>query len=148
MASPGKLANELWYIENGLAREYVYDASGNMQISRFWKENELMFITESFFMKNFSDRYIELLEDSTLLAIGSRQALQLQLLYPEIYFTGYSLLSLAKSNSDEKSALLYMSAKERYRHFCELLPWRRISLGDTASYLGLTRETLSRLRSK
>lgn len=147
MASPGKLADEIWFIESGLAREYVYDASGNMQVNAFWKENELMFIAESFFRKIHSDRYIELLEDSSFLAIGSKQALQLQLLYPEIHLTGYTMLSLAKSKSDEKCSLLYLNASERYEHFCALFPWTRISLADTASYLGMARETVGRLRS-
>lgn len=147
MASPGKLANEIWYIESGLAREYSYDASGNMQINAFWKEQELMFIAESFFLKKQSDKYIELLEDSNLLGFGSVQARQLHLLYPEIHHCGYAMLCSSKSKSDTKCALFYLNARERYRRFCESFPWTRISVTDTASYLGLTRETVSKMRS-
>lgn len=148
LASPGKRADEIWYMVNGLAKEYYYEASGKCIITSFWKENELMVIPESFFRKIPSDRYIELVEDSVLLGLSGRQVLRLQLAHPEVHSLGYGILSLAKRKSDEKGSLLFHSAKERYSLFCEKFPWERISVADAASYLGLTRETLSSVRGK
>jgi CRP-like cAMP-binding protein len=148
MASPGKKSDEIWYLLNGLAKEYYYEPSGKMSITGFWKENELMFLAECFFGKLPSGRYIELIEDSVLLTLDNKQALKLQVHYPEIVSLGYSILSTAKRKGDERSELLVLSAKESYIRFCEKFPWNRISVADAASYLGLSRETLSAIRSK
>lgn len=147
LASPGKRADEIWYVVKGLAKEYYYEDSGKCIISSFWKENELMLIPESFFRKTPSDRYIELIEDSVLLGLSGRQVLRLQLAHPEIHSLGYGILSQAKRKSDEKASLLFYNARERYSLFCEKFPWERISVADTASYLGLTRETVSAVRN-
>lgn len=146
LASPGKRTDEIWYIAKGLAKEYYYEDSGKCIISSFWKENELMLIPESFFRKIPSDRYIELIEDSVLLGLSGRQVLRLQLIHPEVHSLGYGILAQAKRKSDEKASLLIYNARERYSLFCEKFPWERISVADTASYLGLTRETLSTVR--
>jgi CRP-like cAMP-binding protein len=148
MAWPGKKSDEIWYLLNGLAKEYYYEPSGKMSITGFWRENELMFIAESFFGKMPSGRYIEVIEDATVLTLDNKQALKLKFKYPEIVSLGYSILSLAKRKGDERSELLVLSAKESYIRFCEKFPWNRISVTDAASYLGLSRETLSAIRSK
>ena len=46
--------------------------------------------------------------------------------------------------------LLFMSSKERYENLLKAAPevFQRISLTDIASYLGVSRETLSRIRSQ
>ena len=51
---------------------------------------------------------------------------------------------------DRLFALQYMSSMERYLHLIESNPeiFQRIPLTHIASYLGITRETLSRLRAK
>ncbi len=147
IASPGKRADEIWYLVNGLAREYYYETDGRVSVTAFWKENELMLIAESFFRKKPSDRYIELIEDGSLLTAGGKEVFRLQIEFPQIHSLGYSILSLAKQKSDERSALLMLNAKERYMQFCEHFPWTRIPVADAASYLGLTRETLSKIRS-
>lgn len=148
LVSPGRRADEIWYIAKGLAKEYYYDPSGKVVITAFWKENELMLIADSFFGKKHPERYIELIEDCTLLTIDSKQAHQLHDLYPEIRSFGYSILTAAKRKDNERSALLVLNAKESNQQFCETFPWGRISVTDAASYLGLIRTTLSTIRSQ
>ena len=48
------------------------------------------------------------------------------------------------------TSLRFTSAKEKYNHFCEtyLDIYHRIPLGMVASYLGITQETLSRIRTE
>lgn len=148
MASPGKRADEIWFLVTGLAKEYYYAASGKTVVTTFWRENELMIIAESFFGKINSARYIELIEDCTVLTIGNNAAHKLHERFPEIYTLGYSILSETKRKSDERSSFLMMPARESYRQFCSNFPWQRISVADAASYLGMSRETLSAIRSK
>ena len=46
--------------------------------------------------------------------------------------------------------LLFMSSKERYENLLKAAPevFQRVSLTDIASYLGVSRETLSRIRKQ
>ena len=148
LASPARRNHAIWYIVSGLAKEYYYDASGNAVITAFWKENELMVDAESFFGKKRSEKYIELIDDSILLTLDSRQAHQLQALHPEAQPLGYSILSAAKRKDSERSELLVLDAMSSNKRFCEMFPWGRISVTDTAQYLGLSRKTITVIRSR
>jgi CRP-like cAMP-binding protein len=148
IASPGRRANAIWYIVSGLAKEYYYEESGKVMITAFWMENELMFNAESLFGKRNSLKYIELIEDSILLTMDGRQAHQLHALYPETRALSYAILAAAKRKDNERGELLVLNARESNRHFCRLFPWGRISVNDAASYLGLSRRTITAIRSK
>ena len=94
---------------------------------------------------------MELLEDSELIQIKSGDlitlsnqftsisSLMLQLLKEHILFLEYKL-----------NGLQFMTSEERYNKLILDYPevLQRVSLTDIASYLGISRETLSRIRRK
>lgn len=148
LSSPSGRSRAVWYLAAGLAKEYYYEPSGKMVITAFWKENELIVDADSFFGKKHSDKYIELIEDCMLLTLDSKQAHELQALYPEIHPLGYSILSAAKRKDNVRSELIVLNGKESNHLFSKTFPSERISVTDAASYLGLSRQTLSMIRSK
>lgn len=148
IAISGRKVNEIWYVVTGLAKEYHYEASGRSVITTFWKENELMLVADSFFLKTSSDRYIQLIEDSILLSMECKPAQQLLTEFPELHSIQYSILSQSKWKSEDRSSLMVLNGKERYKVFCEKFPYGRISVADAASYLGLTRGGLCKVRAK
>ena len=148
IVSPDRRADQLWFISKGLAKEYYFDASGKMVITAFWKENELMVAADSLFSKKRTEKYIELIDDCILLTLDATRAHQLQALYPELQSLGYWILSAAKQKDHERSQLLGLNAMISNERFCDTLPWGRISVTDAASYLGLSRKTITVIRSR
>lgn len=147
LSSPATPTHAIWYIVSGLAKEYYYDEAGKLVISAFWKENELIVDVDSFFGKVRSERYIQLIEECTLLTLNSRQAHELQNLYPEVQPLGYSILTAAKRKDNERSKLIVLSGTKSFKHFSENFPLERISVSDAAAYLGLSRQTLSMMKA-
>jgi CRP-like cAMP-binding protein len=148
IASPGRRADEIWFIAKGLAKEYHLEQTGKTVITTFWKENELMLIADSFFQKHRSDRYIQLIEDSILFNLESKHAHELLHLFPEIHTIQHKIHSISKRKAEDRGSLMTMNGSARYRFFCENFPHSRISIADTASYLGLTRVGLSQIRGR
>lgn len=147
LASEGKTANQAWFITSGLAKEYYYDESGKQVIINFWQEGELMLIAESFFSNERIKTYLELIEDSTVLTIQKEEVILLKEKCPELHRIGYILLIMAKKKGDLRGKLLSLPTKERYIQFSNQFPWPRFSGTDISSYLSMSREQLTRLRS-
>ncbi|MEO8794259.1 MAG: Crp/Fnr family transcriptional regulator [Daejeonella sp.] len=148
LASPGRRADEIWFIAKGLAKEFHIEACGKVVVTTFWKENELMLISDSFFLKLPSDRYIQLIEDCSLFNLESKKAHELLHLYPELQSIIYKIQSITQKKIEDRGALMMLRGTERYENFCENFPHTRISIVDAASYLGLTRVGLSKIRGK
>lgn len=148
IASPGRRADEIWYIVKGLAKEFRIEDSGKPIVTTFWKENEMMLIADSFFQKHPSDRYIQLIEDSVLFNLESKKAHELLHLFPEIHTIQHKIHSISKKKIEDRVSLMTMNGTSRYRLFCKEFPYSRISIADAASFLGLSRGALTKVRSK
>jgi CRP-like cAMP-binding protein len=94
---------------------------------------------------------IDALEDSLTLCISSVDLIFLFDNYPELERYGrLSMIPVVEHLIDRIASFRFTSAKEKYTHFKQTYPniYHRIPLGMVASYLGITQETLSRLRAK
>lgn len=147
--SPGTRIDQIWYIAKGLIKEYYEDKVSEKEvITAFWKENEFMILTDSYYRKNQPAGFIKIIEDSILLTIDSKQAQKIRSLYPETQSLECAIINAAKEKDYDKMELVNLSANERNNRFCEKQPYRRISVNDAAAYLGLSRETVSMIRSR
>ncbi len=146
----GKTCKKLFYIEKGLARSYYYNDKGKDVTVWFFSDNNIMVSVESFFQQKPSLYHMELLEDSTLYYIDYQKLQQLFDQYHGIERFGRLLaIQLLTDVVEKLNAIQFQTAKERYHFLIEKYPdiAYRAPLGHIASYLGITQETLSRIRA-
>lgn len=145
---PGRICSHTYFIVSGMVRTY-YQKDEKEITDNFAAEGEWITSIQSF-MKNVPDYfYIQTLEDTELLSIHLQQLEQCFTEFPEMERFGRMLLShYFMEQSERIVAMQFQSSKERYNYFAETSPHKllRVPLGMLASYLGMTPETLSRVR--
>ncbi len=145
----GSICHNIYFVENGLLRCF-YTKNDKEINSWFMKEHDVIFSVESFLNQTPSNENIQVLEDSLLYYIGYQE---LQYLYnqcPELNFIGRVVTEEYYKLSEQRLYSLRMQkADERYNfmmnHFPHII--LRVPSKYIASYLGITEETLSRIRA-
>ena len=146
----GKFTDTAYYIVKGLVR--IFYVKENKEITNwFIKENMIFMATYSVFTREPNYSSYEALEDTIVLKASYAKLEELYAKYHSIEHMGRKTIEAYYGIFMKKSFdLLFLSADERYNHFIkhhsDLL--NRVPLRYIASYLGLTQETLSRLRAK
>lgn len=146
----GNVCHHLYLIEKGIARSYYYK-DGKDVTAHFAMEGGTITAIDSFIQRKRSKYNIELLEESVV-AFVSREDVDAWLDQhpaherPVRLFMEQIYIDLAERTED----LLFYGAQERYTRLIKNNPslLQRVSLGHIASYLGITPETLSRVRSQ
>ncbi|MFT3702150.1 MAG: Crp/Fnr family transcriptional regulator [Agriterribacter sp.] len=147
---PNRVCENLYFIVSGLLRIY-YKKDTKEITSSFSAEGE--WITSIYgFMKNVPDNYyIQTLEPSELIVINIQHLEKCFLDFPEMERFGRLLVFNHFIQQNERIvSLQFHSAKERYAYFCKTAANKlyRVPLGMLASHLGITQETLSRIRAE
>ncbi len=141
----------LAFITRGCLRQYSLDAQGREKLLRFGIEDWWMTDLESFQSHTPAPTNIDALEDSELLLISneSLEKLSAAVRTWDRYFRGI-LEREYKRALVQISDLAGASAEERYLRFLQTYPdlFQRIPLHQIASYLGVTPQTLSRIRKQ
>jgi CRP-like cAMP-binding protein len=147
----GKIARSLFFIEEGLIRIFYHNSSGKDITYGFYTEGDFITIPESFYTQSPSKYHMEMLEDGEIYEVSYTDLNQLFSDFPEMQkFENKTLQSFLLKASERIVALQFLSAEERYDTLMEAQPSiiGRAPLGTIASYLGITQETLSRIRNK
>lgn len=144
------VCNYVYYIERGLTRTFYLKDGRDVTD---WISTEKTFACSivSFITKKPDIRAIELLEDSVLLAFHHNDLEKLYYGNHEIERFGRLLVSNGLIQVQQRfDDLHFASAFERYKKLIDINPTliQRVPLGMIASYLGITQETLSRIRSR
>jgi CRP-like cAMP-binding protein len=147
----GDICKWLAFISKGCLRHFAVDGSGAEHIERFGIEGWWMVDLGSFQSHQPSTDNIDALEDSELFLIGNDSLIKLSRMVPtwNQYYT-IVLEEEFKAAQARISDFMSASPKERYLHFVETYPdlFRRIPLHHIASYLGITPQSLSRIRKE
>ncbi|NRT11162.1 Crp/Fnr family transcriptional regulator [Flavobacterium sp. 14A] len=139
------------FIEKGILRSYTTDEKGNEHVIQFAFEGWWIGDLASFLQAKNSTQTIEAIEDSELLLLTYNAREDLMKKLP--VFESYQRILLQNayiSFQSRVNAALNASAEEKYLKLTSAYPEvvARVPQHMIASYLGLTPETLSRVRKQ
>lgn len=146
----GQRCDYIYVVIKGLLRMY-YIKDGEEICSRFMDENLMAMSVNSFYSRNPGYEYIETLEPCTLARIHYDNLQKIYNGHDEFNYTARVITEMYFIRSEERLYLIRKhSAEERYVYFIEHYPelLQRVPLMYIATYLGITLETLSRIRKK
>jgi CRP-like cAMP-binding protein len=145
----GDVAKYIAFIEKGMLRSYIINENGSEHILQFAFEGWWISDQYSFFTGEPSTLTIDAIEDCELLLLTSTAEEEMMLRIPKLERYFRLLLQNALIASQRRMAgTLSQSAEERYLQLtrsCSSIP-QRVPQHMIASFLGITPETLSRLR--
>lgn len=145
----GQHSDKTYYIINGCARAY-YLKDGKDITDWLAFENEFISSIISFFTHQPSPHYIELLEDSVLVEFSKSKIDELADKYHDFErLIRMVVIKTMLSQQEKIASMQFYSAKEKYANILAIRPdiTQRVPLTFIASYLGITLETLSRIRN-
>lgn len=145
------VCNQFNFIVRGCLRMYKVDEKGNIHIIQFASENWWMIDIGSFHQKKASELSIDALEDTMVLQISYENLIKLYTSAPKfdrifrvlIENSFVTLQNRLLQNISSTAEERYLSFMETYAHLSNRLPQTQI-----ASFLGITPEFFSKLKSK
>ncbi|HEX2606724.1 MAG TPA: Crp/Fnr family transcriptional regulator [Flavisolibacter sp.] len=146
----GQVCKKIFFVEQGLLRTY-YNQEGKEINLRFTPEEHFTTLLSSLQKEQPSEYVVEAMEPTALWELDKRKLLSLYNRSPVITSFGRKLLEqLLEEEEAHSLQFKRYTPTERYqllvRDHASLL--QRISLTHLASYLAISRETLSRIRKK
>lgn len=147
----GEVCRNTFFVEKGLLRMFSIDKNGKEHIIQFAPENWLIGDRSSLYFNEKSNYYIEAVEDSEVSVLQRDFFNNLLEEFPNsIEKNDLVLQKHVKSLQDRINSLLGETAEERYLKFIKMYPdlLLRVPQWMVASYLGITPESLSRVRKE
>lgn len=147
----GEICRNTFFVEKGLLRMYSIDKNGKEHIIQFAPENWLIGDRSSLYFNEKSNYFIEAVEDSEVLFLQPDFFNKLLEEFPNsIERNDLIIQKHVKSLQDRINSLLGETAEERYLKFIKMYPdlLLRVPQWMIASYLGITPESLSRVRKE
>lgn len=145
----GQVSDSIYYVERGLVREYYF--KNNKSVTEYLAADGTIFMSiESLFREVPSKIVVEALEQTILYALPKQRLENVALHNVNIQILYRKILEESLIISQRRADLLrFESAKDRYLKLCKLNPKviLKTPLVYIASYLQMTPETLSRVRS-
>jgi CRP-like cAMP-binding protein len=146
----GEICQHIFYIEKGIVRAFYYTESGKEITQWFFAENGFLTAVDSFYNHKPTRTNCELLEDSVIYSLKyTDMETMLNENHEMAKLAFHAVYELAKKMSEYIIGLKFQSAEDRYKALMNEYPqiFQRAKLGHIASFLGITQETLSRIRS-
>jgi CRP-like cAMP-binding protein len=149
---PGKVANYAGFILEGLVKSYyIKENDVSEVVTKFLFEETIITSIFSFYSRRSGNEYIVALEDTT---VASLHYDDMQILLNRHPVFNYIIRVTTERYLFFLEVELYNMrkplAEDRYHFFLKHFPHllQRLALKDIASYLGMSMETLSRVRGR
>jgi CRP-like cAMP-binding protein len=150
LLKPGQINDRLFFIKKGLLRCYYLMNDRELTDWFFWEMDAVVSI-DSFYDQVPSKDYIQAIEDTVLFWITAKDLEYAYRTFPEFNYVGRVLTTkYLRIWHQLARRIRYLRTEERYRLVMAEQPeiFLRVPLNVLATYLDMSPETLSRLRSK
>ena len=144
------ICTKSYFIQKGLVR--VYFLKDGKEVSEYFcAESEWINSPRSLTKQKLDIYYIDAIENTEVFCLHVKDLVYLLEKFPEMErYSRLSMGAILEHLMNRITSLRFTTAKEKYEHFCTVYKqiYGRIPLGMVASYLGITQETLSRIRAE
>lgn len=145
----GQICNSIFFISSGFCKSY-YNLDGKEINTAFYFENEFATNIKSLTTSSKSDYNIKACGKTIVVRFDKAKLLEAYSQSHQIETFGRKVLELITAKQEEHSdSFKLLTPKQRFEDLTAKHPefLQRVSLTQIASYLGISRETLSRLRA-
>jgi CRP/FNR family transcriptional regulator, anaerobic regulatory protein len=139
------------YVCSGMLRHFVSDNNGNEKIIQFFMEEAFFDDCGSYVNNQPIDYYIQAIEDCEIIYFYLDELKEMAAQSPVIERIGVKIAnSFLKNHQEHITILMKYNPEERYKYLMQNKPEfvQRVSVTHLAQFLDLSRETLSRMRSR
>jgi len=146
----GQVCDKACLVAKGLTRSF-YINEGLDITSRFMEEGFIVTSWISYYTQKPGNEFIEAVEDTVLVCVSHSDIQQLYIDFHEFNINGRRQVEYAFFLAEQRTQMLRKhTAEEKYKFFLDNHPGllQRVPLKHIATYLGMSQETLSRVRSK
>ncbi len=144
----GQRCHKIWFLKSGMVRKYHIQNDGKEVTSWIHTENETFTSLQSYSGGIPSSEYLQACEDCETISITRENSKKL-IRFPQIVAFTNTLMEREFVNIDVHSKTLNSKdARGKYEYLQQIAPevTKRAKLGHIASILGISQETLSRIR--
>jgi len=145
----GQICKHFFYVEQGLLRFYSIDGKGKEHILEFAPEKWIIGDRGSYYFNQPSKYFIDATEKTTMAVIDNKFLGVVSDISPQFQKHNERILhNHIRQLQDRINKLIGATAEERYIDFLAMYPnlTTRVPQWMIASYLGVTPESLSRIR--
>lgn len=145
------LQHEIGFVYQGLLRAFYVDEKGNEITVNFVRENGYATHYTAFISRTPSKYYFQCIEPTMLVTLSYEHIQAGYEKYPIIERYGRLVAeAVLKFQQKRIESFLFETAEQRYLDFIEENPnlFHRISLSHLSSFLGIERQSLTRIRQK
>ena len=146
----GSICRNVFFIEKGLVRVCRQSYEGKEVTAFFMPENTFVTALDSFYQQKPTNYNFVLLEDSIVYSMTQSELDEmLKRSHAMAVYVFRTMFFLARGLTELLANIKFQTAEERYKILLRDYPtiFQRVQLSYIASYLGITPETLSRMRA-